>query len=109
MGFSLDIATSTTAENASTTVVTEENSAEVDLDLVAVVANKDDDEDREEGEIIEDTPVEYEDISSDEEVNLRQRIQELEARNIELEKIASISSTKSMDYGMIIVWFPHLI
>lgn len=99
MGFSLDIATSTTAENASTTVVTEENSAEVDLDVV-VVANKGDNDDREEGEIIEDAPVEYEDISSDEEVNLRQRIQELEARNIELEKIASISSTKSMDYGM---------
>lgn len=54
-------------------------------------------DEREEGEIIE--VIEYEDISSDEEINLRQRIQELEARNLELEKIASISSAKPSDYG----------
>lgn len=52
---------------------------------------------REEGEIIE--VMEYEEISSDEEINLRQRIGELEARNQELEKIASISSAKACDYG----------
>lgn len=66
---------------------------------------------REEGEIIEVIEtlaeslipdhqiIEYEEISSDEEFNLRQRIGELEARNQELEKIASISSTKASDYG----------
>lgn len=51
----------------------------------------------EEGEIIEIN--EYEDISSDEEFSLKQRIAELEARNFELEKIASISSSKICDYG----------
>lgn len=97
MGFSLDVATS--AREDASNIVTEENSAEIVLDM-EIDRNKKDDEDREEGEIIEDTPVEYEDISSDEEVNLRQRIQELEARNIELEKIASISSAKAtLDYG----------
>lgn len=100
MGFSLDVATS--AREDASNIVTEENSAEIVLDM-DIDGNKNDDvEDREEGEIIEDTPVEYEDISSDEEVNLRQRIQELEARNIELEKIASISSAKAtLDYGKI--------
>lgn len=60
-------------------------------------------EEREEGEIIEAN--EYEDISSDEEINLRERIQELEARNLELEKIASISSAKSSEYGEQIFFF----
>lgn len=68
----------------------------------------------EEGEIIEvdddddddDAPIEFEDISSDEELNLRQRIEELEARNLELEKIASISKSAAAvgpidDYGKI--------
>lgn len=73
----------------------------------------------EEGEIIElddddDEPVElnggfripsgggvgeFEDISSDEELNLRQRIEELEARNQELEQIAAISKTATDDFG----------
>lgn len=54
---------------------------------------------QEEGEIIDVD--EYEDISSDEEFNLRQRIEELESRNLELEKIATISSNnnKQNDYG----------
>lgn len=52
---------------------------------------------QEEGEIIDVD--EYEDISSDEEFNLRQRIEELETRNLELEKIASISSNKSNEFG----------
>lgn len=53
---------------------------------------------KEEGEIIDVD--EYEDISSDEEFNLRQRIEELESRNLELEKIASISSTSKLNkYG----------
>lgn len=47
----------------------------------------------EDGEIIE--VIEYEEISSDEEFNLRQRIGELE----ELEKIARISSSKANEYG----------
>lgn len=52
----------------------------------------------EEGEIIE--IIEYEEIiSSDEEFNLRQQIGELEARNQELEKIASISSAKANEFG----------
>lgn len=75
----------------------------------------------EEGEIIElddddDEPVElnggyripsgggvgeFEDISSDEELNLRQRIEELEARNQELEQIAAISKTATDDFGSI--------
>lgn len=52
---------------------------------------------QEEGEIIDVD--EYEDISSDEEFNLRQRIEELESRNLELEKIATISSNKPNGYG----------
>lgn len=52
---------------------------------------------QEEGEIIDVD--EYEDISSDEEFNLRQRIEELESRNLELEKIATISSNKQNGYG----------
>lgn len=61
--------------------------------------NEDEDE-REEGEIVDlnDDDI-YDIISSDEldEDDLRQRIEELEAKNSELEKIASIS--KTFDYG----------
>lgn len=59
------------------------------------------DDEAEEGEIVnsDDNAVEYESISSDEEFILRQKIEALEARNLELEKIASISS-RSIDYGM---------
>lgn len=58
-----------------------------------------DDHEPEEGEITnsddeaaEPGDCEYEAISSDEEFTLRQKIEALEARNLELEKIASISS-----------------
>lgn len=44
--------------------------------------------------------IDFEDISSDEELNLRQRIEELEARNQELEQIAAITKT-SDDFGKI--------
>lgn len=48
-------------------------------------------EEREEGEITEQT--EYSDISSDEEeLLLRQRIAEIEATNLELEKLATLSN-----------------
>lgn len=69
-------------------------------------------EDREDGEIIEiDLEeilssegednidiIDLEEISDDEGESLRKRIQLLEARNLELEKIASIS-VNSYDYG----------
>lgn len=61
---------------------------------------------QEEGEIIDVD--EYEDISSDEELNLRQRIEELETRNLEIEKIASISRTKVNGYGKHCVTFDIL-
>lgn len=58
-----------------------------------------DDAEPEEGEIINtDNEFEYEAISSDEEFTLRQQIEALEAKNRELEKIASISS-RTIDYG----------
>lgn len=58
-----------------------------------------DDAEPEEGEIItSDNDFEYEAISSDEEFTLRQQIEALEAKNRELEKIASISS-RAIDYG----------
>lgn len=50
-------------------------------------------DDREEGEIVD----EFEDISSDEEISMRQRIKELEATNAELEKIENLSRTA--EYG----------
>uniref|UniRef100_A0A1B0CRL6 C3H1-type domain-containing protein n=1 Tax=Lutzomyia longipalpis TaxID=7200 RepID=A0A1B0CRL6_LUTLO len=53
---------------------------------------------REEGEIVENT--EYEDISSDEEFSLRLRIEELEARNFELEQIANISGFATDPYDL---------
>lgn len=60
------------------------------------------DDEAEEGEIVNSDDnagaFEYESISSDEEFVLRQKIEALEARNLELEKIASISS-RSIDYG----------
>lgn len=60
-----------------------------------------DDAEPEEGEIINtDSDFEYEDISSDEEFTLRQQIEALEAKNRELEKIASISS-RAIDYDYI--------
>lgn len=46
------------------------------------------------------TCVDFEDISSDEELSLRQRIEELIARNQELEKIASISKSASADVSV---------
>lgn len=52
---------------------------------------------REEGEISDD----FEDISSDEEITMRQRIEQLEARNIEFAEIAYIS-TKS--YGTEVIF-----
>lgn len=53
----------------------------------------------EEGEIINsDSDFQYEAISSDEEISLRQQIEALEAKNREMAKIASISA-KSIDYG----------
>lgn len=61
---------------------------------------------REDGEIIE--VIEYEEISSDEEFNLRQRIGELEARNQELEKIACISSEKPSEYGKSFVFMQQV-
>lgn len=58
-----------------------------------------DDAEPEEGEIINtDSEFEYEAISSDEEFTLRQQIEALEAKNRELEKIASISS-RTIDYN----------
>lgn len=65
-----------------------------------------DDAEREEGEIIDsegaiedlDT-AEYEAISSDEEFHLRQKIEALEARNLELEKIASVIERPHNAYG----------
>lgn len=59
-------------------------------------------DEREEGEIVDvnDDDDIYENIISSDEVDeddLRQRIEELEAKNSELEKIASIS--KTYDYG----------
>lgn len=60
-----------------------------------------DDAEPEEGEIINtDSEFEYEAISSDEEFTLRQQIEALEAKNRELEKIASISS-RTIDYNYI--------
>lgn len=60
-----------------------------------------DDAEPEEGEIINsDSEFEYEAISSDEEFTLRQQIEALEAKNRELEKIASISS-RTIDYDYI--------
>lgn len=61
-----------------------------------------DQDEREEGEIVDlnDDDIYENIISSDDEVDeddLRQRIEELEAKNSELEKIASIS--KTYDYG----------
>lgn len=60
----------------------------------------------EEGEItssesadIDPIDFEYEAISSDEEFTLRQKIEALEARNSELEKIASISARSQDPYG----------
>jgi len=55
--------------------------------------------DMEEGEIIDDNT--YDNISSDEELTLRQRITELEERNMELERIADLSHT--YDYGKKII------
>lgn len=55
----------------------------------------------EEGEIINTgSEFEYEAISSDEEFTLRQQIEALEAKNRELEKIATISS-RPIDYDYI--------
>lgn len=60
-----------------------------------------DDAEPEEGEIINsESEFEYEAISSDEEFTLRQQIEALEAKNRELEKIASISS-RTIDYDYI--------
>lgn len=57
----------------------------------------------EEGEILnsdeETNEFEYEAISSDEEYTLRQKIEALEARNSELEKIHSISARSQDAYG----------
>lgn len=58
-----------------------------------------DDAEPEEGEIM-DSEFEYEAISSDEEFTLRQQIEALEAKNRELEKIATISS-RTIDYDYI--------
>ncbi|GAB0099468.1 hypothetical protein DMENIID0001_153280 [Sergentomyia squamirostris] len=55
-------------------------------------------EEREEGEIVEN--IEYEDISSDEEFSLRQRIEELEERNFELEQIANIQGFATNPYDL---------
>lgn len=57
---------------------------------------------REEGEIIDSDAnhdFEYEAISSDEEFTLRQKIEALEARNLELEKIATISARAQEVYS----------
>lgn len=73
----------------------------------------DDDHEPEEGEItstddeavtVETAECEYEAISSDEEISLRQKIEALEARNLELEKIASVSS-RSMGESINIIQF----
>lgn len=64
-----------------------------------------DEAEREEGEIDNSDDgddaigFEYEAISSDEEFTLRQKIEALEARNLELEKIASISARSQDAYG----------
>lgn len=62
-----------------------------------------DDAEPEEGEIVnsedEVGDLEFENISSDEEFTLRQKIEALEARNLELEKIASISARSTDVYG----------
>lgn len=70
-----------------------------------------DDHEPEEGEITnsdndagETGEFEYEAISSDEEFTLRQKIEALEARNLELEKIASISS-RSMGKSVSVTLF----
>lgn len=64
-----------------------------------------DDAEPEEGEIINsDNDFEYEAISSDEEFSLRQKIEALEAKNREIEKITSISAVN--DYGEFIL-FPR--
>lgn len=55
------------------------------------IVNSDDDQD--------DGEFEYEAISSDEELALRKKIEALEARNLELEKIASISAKSKDVYG----------
>lgn len=58
---------------------------------------------REEGELSDGDDFggngEYEAISSDEELKLRQKIEALEARNMELEQIASISAKSKDSYG----------
>lgn len=63
-----------------------------------------DENEPEEGEIVDERTMDdtnvYETISSDDEVNLRERIAELEARNLELEKIAMISK-----YGIEIFFY----
>lgn len=51
-------------------------------------------DEREEGEL---TEYEYEDISSDEELLLKQRIAEIEATNLELEQLASLSRKGTCD------------
>lgn len=57
-----------------------------------------DDEEKEEGELsdgcndVEANGATFEDISSEEEFELRERIAELEAKNLELEKIAKITN-----------------
>ncbi|XP_055854769.1 uncharacterized protein LOC129918320 isoform X2 [Episyrphus balteatus] len=65
----------------------DEQSEIIELDMSTKEASADE---REEGEIID----EFEDIiSSDEEFSMRKRIEELEAKNAELEKIANISAS----------------
>lgn len=65
---------------------------------------------REEGEISDAEELnggefEYEAISSDEESTLREKIEALEARNLELEKIASISARAHDPYGKKLGYF----
>lgn len=65
-------------------------------------------DEREEGEIVDLNDDIYENIISSDEVDeddLRQRIEELEAKNSELEKIASIS--KTYDYGEFEIYLNH--
>lgn len=54
-------------------------------------------EEREEGEITE-----YEDISSDEEILLRQRIAEIEATNLELERLSTLTDKSKYLYTLFI-------